>query len=133
VTDRQRAIIGSQGAYQRQYADQLSNSGRVSEALPRFRRALSNPYLSDREGAINNFALALEKAGDLTGALAVYRKLIAARTSRSEVYLNAGNLLVKLNRKQEALSMFQTALELASPSSRYWSYANSQLQRLQSH
>jgi len=123
LTDRGRWLIALQGIYQRQYADLLADSGRPDGSLPRFRRAISNPYLSDPDGAANNYALALERTGDRAGALAVYDRLAAAGSRLPEAYINAGNLLLGLGRGEEARTRYGKALELSVPGSSSWEYA----------
>jgi tetratricopeptide (TPR) repeat protein len=131
LTKRQKGIIGLYGKYLRQYAYLLSNTGRVAESLLRYRRASANPYMEDQEGALNNLAVALERTGDVTAALGIYGRLAARSSVRPEVYLNAGNLLLKLGKQEEAAVMFTKALKLAPAGSRYAAYASAQLAKLQ--
>jgi len=130
LTERQKGVIGLYGNYQRQYADFLSNTGRNAEALGRFRHAAVNPFLGDREGALNNYALALERAGEMGAAAGIYGKLAVQGTTRPEIFLNAGNLLLKMGKRQEAAGMFAKALELAPAGSRYAEYASGKLLKL---
>jgi hypothetical protein len=127
LTERGRWVIALQGIYQRQYADLLANSGRTASALPRYRRALSNPHLSDRDGAANNYALALERAGDREAALAVYDRLAASGSVLPEAYINAGNLLLGLGRRAEAVARYRSAFKLAPPGSPARDYARRKL------
>ena len=130
LTVRQGWLIGLCGKYQRQYADVLANAGMTAESLPRFRRALAIPELPDREGALNNYALALERAGKPAEALAVWERLMAEGLARPEMLLNAGNLLLGVGRREDARRAFQAALARAGPDGPYASYARRQLGRL---
>ena len=126
-TVRQRHIVALYALYQRQYGDSLSNGGLVAESLPRFKRALSNPRLDDRDGASNNCALALEKAGQPGEALKIYASLFAGGTARPEIYLNAGNLMQRVGDANQAAVMFSKALALAPAGSSYAAYASRKL------
>jgi len=130
LTIRQGWILSLYGKYQRQYADALANGGRVAQALPRHARALAVPDLPDREGAANNYALALDRAGRPAEAVAVWGRLMAAGSRRPEVYLNAGNILLATGRREEARRAFEAALARSGPSSAYAAYARRQLARL---
>ena len=127
LTERQRHIVALYALYQRQYGDSLSNGGLVPESLPRFKRALSNPRLEDRDGASNNCALALEKAGQPGEALEIYARLFAGGTARPEIYLNAGNLMQRVGDQKQAAVMFSKALSLAPAGSSYAAYASRKL------
>jgi tetratricopeptide (TPR) repeat protein len=130
LTVRQGWLIGLCGKYQRQYADVLANAGMTAESLPRFRRALAIPELPDREGAANNYALALERAGRREDAVAVWERLMRAGSRSPEVWLNAGNLLLGLGRREDARRAFQAALARSGPDGPYAAYARRQLGRL---
>jgi len=131
LTVRQGWLIGLCGKYQRQYADVLANAGMTAESLPRFRRALSIPELPDREGAANNYALALDRAGKPMEALAVWERLVRSGTRRPEILLNAGNLLLGLGRRDEARRAYEAALSCADPASPYAAYARDRIRRLE--
>jgi hypothetical protein len=130
LTIRQGWVISLYGKYQRQYADELANAGAVLPSLPRFRRALAVPNLPDREGAANNYALALERAGQPGEALAVWDRLVRGGSRRPEILLNAGNLLLGAGRREDAGRVFEAALACADPGSAYAAYARRQLARL---
>ena len=98
--------------------------------MARFRRSLSNPRLADREGASNNYALALEKTGNPAEAMNVYAGLVAGGTQRPEICLNFGNLLLKTGNRDEAESMFRNALAMAPAGSAYSAYAGERLRKI---
>lgn len=129
-SDRQLWLIGLYAKYQRQVADRLANAGDVAGALPRFRLALANPYLPDRTGALNNYALAVERTGDRVKALALYRRALADPAAAPEVWINAGNLLLGLGKTDEAKSLFEDGLRRATPGSVHAAYAAARLATL---
>lgn len=131
LTARQRHVVALYALYQRQYGDVLSNTGQYAASLPRFRRALSNGFLADREGASNNFALALEKAGQADEALEVYARLVSGGTEKPEIFLNAGNLFMKAGDRGKAADMFRKALALAPVGSAYSGYARARLRGIE--
>lgn len=127
LTEREQWLIGLYGKYQRQYADELANGGHPLAALSRFRNVLATPGVADREGAANNYALALAKTGDIARALAVFDRLTSGGTLRPEIWINAGNASAGAGRSGEANDRFRRALALAPPGSAYARYAASRL------
>lgn len=91
----------------------------TASRLPAARKAFDRVLELDPRNARaeNNIGLIYESGGKTDEALAAYRSAIAWQTestpSREQPYLNLGNLLITLERPQEAIAPLQQAIAIA--------------------
>ncbi|HYC04052.1 MAG TPA: tetratricopeptide repeat protein [Azospirillaceae bacterium] len=97
----------------REYADQLTYSGRARDALPLYREVLARPDLAEEERlrARRGEALALSWSRELQGALAAYRSLRKDRPDDLEAVLGEARVLTWLFRYDEARDAYRDLLE----------------------
>ncbi len=58
-------------------------------------------------------ALELQRKGDLRGAEAAYREVLKVAPRYGEAHANLGAVLIRLNRYEEAIREYETALQLS--------------------
>lgn len=93
------------------YGYVLLSAGRVEESIPLFRDAIRlNPRLNSR--AYNNLCTALDRAGKLEEALAARVESLKylPNEERADAYNSMGDLLLRLNRSDEAESPLKLAV-----------------------
>ena len=90
----------------------LLNSGRVTDAIKGFQKALSlDPGHADLHVGLGN---ALRQFGDLAGALDSYGQAVVLRPDYAEVYTNLGNVAIELGDLDQAVGHHRRAAELKS-------------------
>jgi tetratricopeptide (TPR) repeat protein len=85
----------------------LQESGRIEEAIERYRRAIA--LNSSYTPAMSNLGSALRAAGRTQEAVAAYDAALAARADGATVHLNRGNALMSQGRVDEAILSFRQA------------------------
>ncbi|MFC5354869.1 tetratricopeptide repeat protein [Azospirillum himalayense] len=88
----------------------LQGEGRLTEAVPRYRDALSqDPLLA---GGWNNLGVALLDLGDHTAAVTALRTCIALRPTDAVAFNNLGTGLDGVERPEEAVRAFERSLTI---------------------
>lgn len=97
----------------REYADQLTYSGRAAAAVPLFREVIAAAAQdSERRLARLGLALALSWSDSLRAALREYSALAAERPTDREALLGQARVLSWLDRQDEARAAYAAALRL---------------------
>src|SRR5438309_11221166 len=90
----------------------LMDQGELAKAIDAYRELIA---LAPQFGpGYRNLALALEQAGELAEALSACRHAVELQPDDLEAYLVMASLLLKLERTDQAVSMYQLAA-LAAP------------------
>jgi tetratricopeptide (TPR) repeat protein len=88
----------------------LQESGRVDEAIARYRRALAlQPGYTP---AMNNLGTALRATGRVDEAVAVYEHALSAKGGSATMHVNRGNALMTQGRVADAIAAFRQAVAL---------------------
>lgn len=99
------AVPGRRLELLREYADALAFSGRSAQAVPLYRELLSSQrYEAQRWEITAQLALAMTWAGQNSGALAIYDRLLAHDPTNADAAIRRARVLASLGRTDEALA-----------------------------
>jgi hypothetical protein len=96
LTERQRLLIHISGEHLARYAGALVKNGHVAGALPRFRLAMTNPFLPRKGEIAFNFATALLERGRRRDARAAFQKTLSLAPAGSHLAALATKQLERL-------------------------------------
>lgn len=109
-------------------AENLRLQGKLRESLS-FNQQAAMRYDKHAPG-FNSLGLALQEAGDLTGALKAFEAGIAIAPTSAPLLANAGAALAELDRPADAVHYLQRAIEQAPKEARFWSNLGNALNHL---
>lgn len=87
------------------------------EAIPIYRELAAQ---TDQPGVANNLALALEKTGDVIGAISVLHEALRRHPDHANAWNTIGSLITNLDRERHARKAFERAIELAPNDPEGW-------------
>ena len=111
-----RAILAANpGCWRAHYilGDNLSEQGRLDEAIAQYREALE--IQPDYAYAHNNLGNALRQKGQVPEALAQYRRALELQPNLAWANCNLGAIFLQQGQVDEAIAQFQRALQVGLP------------------
>ncbi|MBW8778575.1 MAG: tetratricopeptide repeat protein, partial [Burkholderiales bacterium] len=100
------------------YAVRHHQAGELDEAQTIYEAVLQRQ--PDRVDVLNWLGILRHQRGDIAGAVAVMQRVVELQPQADGAWNNLGNVLLRLERMDEAREAFKRSLELA-PSPQAWS------------